>query len=107
LSSSSADRARSEAPWRRADADGSITLQIHVQPGARKSEVAGVHGDALKVRIAAPPVEGKANAALVAFLAEAFAVPERNVAIIRGETGRRKAVRVEAPHRRPDLEWVD
>jgi uncharacterized protein (TIGR00251 family) len=105
LSSSSADRARQDAPWLRENADGSITLEVHVQPRAKKSEVAGAHGDALKIRIVAPPVEGKANAALIAFVAEAFGVPKRNVAIIRGETGRRKTLRVEAPRRRPDLEW--
>ena len=64
-----------------------------------------MHDDALKVRVAAPPVEGKANAALIAFLAEAFGVPKRNVTIIRGDSGRRKSLRVEAPRRRPDLEW--
>ena len=77
-----------------------------MQPGAKKSEVSGVHGDALKVRIAAPPVEGKANAALIEFLAEAFGVPKRNVTITRGETGRRKTVRVDAPASRLDREWM-
>ena len=103
MRNSSADR----APWRRENADGSITLEIHVQPGAKKSQVAGVHGDALKIRVAAPPVEGKANAALIAFVAEAFGVPKRNVTLIRGETGRRKTVSVEAARRRPDLAWSD
>jgi uncharacterized protein (TIGR00251 family) len=107
LASSFADRARQSAPWRREEADGSITLEVHVQPGAKKSEVAGVHGDALKIRIAAPPVEGKANAALIEFLAEVFGVAKRNVTIIRGETGRRKTLRVEAPRRRADLGWGD
>jgi len=107
LASSSADPARSGAPWRRENADGSITLEIHVQPGAKKSEIAGVHGDALKIRVAAPPVEGKANAALIAFLAEVFGVAKRNVTIVRGETGRRKTLRVEAPRRRADLGWGD
>jgi uncharacterized protein (TIGR00251 family) len=106
LSSSSVDWVRGNAPWRRENADGSITLDIHVQPGAKRSEVAGVHGDALKIRLAAPPVGGKANAALIAFLAEAFAVPKRNVTIVRGETGRRKTVRVDAPASRPDQEWM-
>ena len=82
-----------------------LTLTLHIQPGAKKTEVAGEHGDALKIRLAAPPVDGKANAELVRLLAEAFGVPRRQVAILRGETSRDKLVRVDAPVRRPDLDW--
>ena len=85
----------------REDGDG-VVLALHVQPGAKRTEVAGLHGAALKLRLAAPPVEGKANAALRAFLAEAFGVPLRNITIVRGEASREKVVRVEAPTRRPD-----
>lgn len=96
----------SSAPWRRFDAaSAELTLELHVQPGARKTEVAGTHGDALKIRLAAPPVEGKANAALLAFLAEAFGVPLRQVALRRGEASRKKLVVVSAPAKRPDLDW--
>jgi uncharacterized protein (TIGR00251 family) len=56
------------AAWRREE-DGAVVLVLHVQPGAKRTEVAGVHGDALKIRLAAPPVDGKANAELVRFLA--------------------------------------
>lgn len=100
MSSSSAD-----AAWRRVGADGSITLTIHAQPGAKRTEVAGVHGDCLKIRLAAPAVEGRANDALIAFLATSFGVPRRNVAFVRGETGRRKTLRIESPATRPDREW--
>jgi hypothetical protein len=100
LSSSSAD-----AAWRRVGADGSITLTIHAQPGAKKTEVAGVHGDCLKIRLAAPAVEGKANEALRRFLADAFGVPLRNVMLVRGEAGRRKTVRITSPAARPDRVW--
>jgi uncharacterized protein (TIGR00251 family) len=79
---------------------------LHVQPGARRTQVAGIHGAALKLRLAAPPVDGKANAALRAFLADAFGVPLRQVTLLRGETSRDKAVRVEAPTLRPDREWA-
>ena len=80
-------------------------LTLHVQPGAKKTEVAGLYGDALKIRLAAPPVDGKANAELLRYLADAFAVPLRNVSLVRGQTSRQKVVRIEAPARRPDLEW--
>ena len=94
----------SAAPWRREDA-GALVLALHVQPGAARTEVAGTHGDALKIRLAAPPVDGKANAELLRFLADAFAVPLRQVTLVRGETARRKPVRVDAPRARPDRCW--
>ena len=53
--------------WRR-DRDGAVVLTLHVQPGAGRSEFAGMYGDALKLRLAAPPIEGKANAELIRFL---------------------------------------
>lgn len=97
------------AAWCRVEGAGAaiaLTLTIHAQPGARRSEVAGVHGDALKVRLAAPPVEGKANDALLRFLADAFGVPLRQVTLLRGDTARRKLVRIEAPAQRPDRTWA-
>ncbi len=69
-------------------------LDLHIQPGAKKSGVVGLHGDALKVRIASPPVDGRANAALITFLAGALGVPKQSLAVVRGETSRRKTVRV-------------
>jgi len=83
-----------------------VELELHVQPGAKLTEVAGVHGDALKVRLAARPVEGQANAELVRFLADAFDVPRRNVTLVHGASSRRKRVRISAPARRPDREWA-
>ncbi len=79
--------------WWRSES-GAIILTIHAQPGAKRSEVAGLHGDALKVRLAAPPVEGKANEALLRFIAERFAVPVRNVELLRGAQSRHKMVKV-------------
>ena len=64
-----------------------------------------MHGDALKVRVASPPIEGKANEELRRFLADAFGVPVRNVALVRGEMGRRKTLRIVAPTARPDHQW--
>ena len=83
-----------------------MTLEIHCQPGAKRTEVAGVYGEALRIRVAAPAVEGNANAALIAFLAEAFGVPQRAVTVVRGDTARRKIVRVASPEARPDRDWA-
>lgn len=81
--------------WRWDGAD--LLLSCHLQPGASRSEFAGTHGDRLKIRIAAPPIDGKANAQLIAFLADAFAVAKQQVTIERGESGRQKSVRIVAP----------
>jgi uncharacterized protein (TIGR00251 family) len=70
-------------------------LAVHTQPGAKRSEVAGLHGEALKVRIAAPALEGRANAALEAFIAERLGVPRSQVKVVRGERSREKQVLVE------------
>jgi len=105
LRRSSAD-ARDSAPWRRIGVDGSITLEVHAQPGAKRTEFAGIHGGCLKIRLAASAIEGRANEALVAFLAENFGVPRRNVTLVRGETGRAKTLRIAAPKARPDRDWA-
>lgn len=73
------------------------TLTLHIQPGAKKTEVAGLHGDALKIRLAAPPVDGKANAALVAFVAERLDVAKSAVTLKSGQTSRRKVLEVADP----------
>jgi uncharacterized protein len=93
------------APWLR-ELDDAIELSLHVQPGAKRTEVAGVHGAALKVRLAAPPVEGRANEALVRFLADSFGVTLKQVTILRGETSRQKIVRIERPCARPHRFWA-
>jgi len=67
---------------------------VHVQPGARRSEVVGPHGDRLKVRIAAPALDGRANDALIAFVAGALGMPKALVAVVRGERSRDKLVAV-------------
>jgi uncharacterized protein YggU (UPF0235/DUF167 family) len=64
-----------------------------------------VHGGSLKIRLAARAVDGKANAALIAFLARAFAVPEHAVTLVRGARSYRKIVRIAAPGVRPDQAW--
>jgi uncharacterized protein (TIGR00251 family) len=79
-----------------------LTLIVHVQPGAKRTEVVGEHGDALKIRLAAPPVEGRANQELIRFLAEVFAVSAANVVLKQGARGRRKLVEIDRPVRAPE-----
>lgn len=69
-----------------------MILELYVQPGAKRSEFAGRHGERLKIRLAAPAVEGKANEALVEFLAHYYHVPRRSVRIASGLRSRRKRV---------------
>lgn len=80
--------------WLGQIADGSFVLALHIQPGAKKTGIAGLHGDALKIRLAAPPVDGKANAALIEFLAKTCGVPRSAVELVSGETSRSKRVRI-------------
>lgn len=89
--------------WFRSDAGGErLVLTLHVQPGAKRSEVAGPHGDALKIKLAAPPVEGVANAALLAFFAEIFNVPQRQVTLKHGARSRRKVIEILNPPQGPE-----
>ena len=71
--------------WLNRAADGSVILTLHIQPGAKKTEITG---------LAAPPVDGKANAALIAFLAKACGVSKSSVELVSGDTSRAKRVRV-------------
>jgi uncharacterized protein (TIGR00251 family) len=69
-------------------------LVVHVVPRAKRTEVAGRHGDAIKIKLKAPPVDGAANAELVRFVAERLDVPRSDVTITAGHTGRRKTLEV-------------
>ncbi|OMG53067.1 YggU family protein [Azonexus hydrophilus] len=80
--------------WYRMGADGCVTLTLHIQPGARKTELAGLHGDALKIRLAAPPVDGKANAALIDFIADRLEIARSAVRLKSGQSSRRKVLEV-------------
>ena len=71
-----------------------LTLTLHVQPGAKRTDVAGLHGEALKIRLAAPPIEGRANEALLKFIAEFFGVPLRQVELKQGGQSRHKVVAI-------------
>lgn len=79
--------------WLREAPDG-VLLEIVVQPRASRTRVVGEHGERLKLQIAAPPVDGEANAAVIEFLADLFEVAKRDVELVAGSTGKRKTVLV-------------
>lgn len=85
-------------------ADGDLILRVLIQPRASRDEIAGPQGDELKIRITAPPVDGKANTHLIKFLAKACKVAKSQIAIESGETGRHKRVRIRAISQLPD--WL-
>jgi uncharacterized protein len=70
------------------------TLTIRLHPGARKNAVTGFHAEAVKIALTAPPVDGKANEALIAFLAETFGLPRARINIVAGLTSRSKTIRI-------------
>ncbi len=76
------------------DSQQGAVLTVHVQPKASRTECVGVHGSALKIRVAAPPADGAANDELVRFLAECCAVPSRNISICAGAKSRSKKVMI-------------
>lgn len=84
--------------------NGDLHLALHIQPRAGRNEAAGVHGDRIKIRLTAPPADGRANTALIDFLAAEFNVPKKSVDITAGHSGRRKSVVIRRPKRTP--EWL-
>jgi uncharacterized protein (TIGR00251 family) len=74
---------------------GAARIAVRVQPRASRTEIAGAYGDAVKIRVAAPPVDGAANVELIAFLAKRLGVPKSSVRIVRGDRGRDKLVEVD------------
>lgn len=78
------------AEWCRRNPDGSFSLRVHAQPGAKRTEVAGMHGGALKIRIAAPALEDRANEALIEFIAGQLGISKRDVALASGAKSREK-----------------
>jgi uncharacterized protein (TIGR00251 family) len=78
-----------------AETGGRVRFSVRVQPRASKSELAGEYGAALRIRLAAPPVDGTANDELVSFLSNTFAVARKSVRILAGETARSKLIEIE------------
>jgi len=87
-----------DLPFLQLHKDGSVLIDVHVMPNAAKTQIQGLHDGALRVRLQAPPVDGKANLALQAWLAETLGVPKSAVELVRGVTARRKQWRVAADH---------
>jgi len=86
--------------------DDDLILHCRVQPRASKDGFAGLMGQQLRIRLTAPPVDGKANAHLIEFLSREFGVSRRQVSIISGESSRQKRIRIHAPARLPDIEGL-
>lgn len=80
--------------WFRLEADGAVTICVHAQPGARRTEVAGLHGDSVRIRVTAPALEDRANEALVDFVAGCFGVARRDVTLVAGAKSRQKRLRI-------------
>ncbi len=91
--------------YRREGQNGVLVLRLHVQPGARATRILGVYADALKLQLAAPPLEGRANACLVDFLSECFGVPKARIVLRQGAHGRRKVVEVRDSKASPEQLW--
>lgn len=75
--------------------NGCLFVRLHVQPRASKNEIAGIHGDSLKVRLTSPPVEGAANSLLIEFMAKRLGVSRSKVEIVAGEKSRHKTLKIE------------
>ena len=91
--------------WFRSEIGGGgnrLILTLHVQPGAKRTGTVGMRGDALKIRLAALPMDGAANSALREFLADVFGVPRHQVVLKHGSRARRKVVEIREPIRGPD-----
>ena len=87
--------------WYRWDGEA-LHLMLHIQPRASRDEICGPHGDRLKIRITAPPIDGRANSHLCRFLATQFGVAQSSVSLLSGGSGREKQVRIDGPQRLPD-----
>ncbi len=85
-------------PFVQQQKDGAVLVDVHVMPNAAKTQIQGLHDGALRVRLHAPPVDGKANLALQAWLADTLGLPKSAVELVRGASARRKQLRVAASY---------
>jgi uncharacterized protein (TIGR00251 family) len=79
-------------PYLRTKSDGGLLLSLYVQPRSSRNKIAGLHGDALKLRLTTPPVDGKANKAVISFLAKSLKIPKSAVVIQSGLRSRTKKI---------------
>lgn len=89
--------------WYRSDRGNNLVLTLHIQTGAKRTEAVGLHGEALKIKLAAAPIEGKANAVLLKFLAKRFDVPLSQVALKQGTKSRHKVIEIRQSACGPDV----
>jgi uncharacterized protein (TIGR00251 family) len=85
-----------DVSYLRLEKTGAVIVDIHVIPNASRTQADGEHDGALRVRLHAPPVDGKANLALIAWLADSLGVAKRDIELVRGQTSKRKQLRVSA-----------
>jgi len=79
--------------WYKQEND-TVIIHVYVQPGAKRTEIAGLHGEALKIRLASPPIDGRANEMLLKYLAQLFNVPLRQIELKRGDKSRHKTIAI-------------
>lgn len=84
-----------------------LILHCHLQPKASSDEIVGVHGDRLKIRITAPPIDGKANEHIIKWFSKLFKVPKNNIEILQGELGRQKTLRICSPKMLPEAAEIE
>ena len=84
-----------------------ITLKTYIQPGAKHNAIMGLHNDALKIRLTTPAIEGRANSALLKYIAELFEVSRANITLKRGDTSRYKTIEIHHSRINPDTLLID
>jgi uncharacterized protein (TIGR00251 family) len=80
-----------------------LILHCHLQPKAANDEIVGVHGDRLKIRITAPPIDGKANQHIINWFSKLFKVPKKDISIVQGKLGRQKTLLIRSPKVLPEF----
>ncbi len=93
--------------WYSFQEDGAVFLKVYVQPRASRNEIAGLHNDALKLRLTTPPVDGKANKAVISFLAKLFRVSKSSIFLKHGHQNRNKIVSIQGVSESALLEILD
>lgn len=73
-----------------------MKLKVFIQPNAKNNKVIGLHGDAIKIKIKAPPVDGEANLVLIRFISEQIGIPQKNITLLHGQTGKNKLIQIES-----------